>query len=117
MRIDVQYTFGLASAQSTGIGLRVTKRAGREDADIVALKNIGSSLANKLNGIAVAKGDQLMFRFDTCGDPGGDIVRAAITVEGRPASTPTTPLPAGAEITAGTDFTLTASGDGGGPFQ
>ncbi len=113
--IDVKYTVGRASPQSTGVGLRVTKRAGREDADIVALANTGSNLAHELNGIAVAKGDQLLFRFDTCGDPGGDLVRTAITIKGRPASTPTTPFPADAEITAGTEFTLTVNGDG--PFQ
>ncbi|MDG2127721.1 MAG: GH32 C-terminal domain-containing protein [Fuerstiella sp.] len=115
--VDVRYSFQLASPQSRGIGYSILKRSDTGDMQIVALGNIGSETTNALKRVAVAKGDQLYFRFDSAGDPGGDIVRAAITIEGHPASTPTAPLPAGAEITAGSDFTLTATGDGGGPFQ
>ena len=117
MRIDVRYSFGLASPQSSGIGYSILKRAGGADTEIVALGNTGSGISNELNRVAVAKGDRLFFRFDTAGDPGGDIVRAAIIVEGSPASPPKAPLPAGATVTAGSDITFTAPGDGEGPFQ
>ena len=112
MVIDVRYAFGLASPQSRGIGYRILKRSGAVETEIVALSNIGSKISNELSGLAVATGDQLFFRFDTAGDPGGDIVRAAITIEGSPGSPPTAPQPAGATITASSDFTLTAPGDG-----
>ena len=117
MVINVRYAFGLASPQSRGIGYRILKRSGAVETEIVALSNIGSKISNELSGLAVATGEQLFFRFDTAGDPGGDIVRAAITIEGSPGSPPTAPQPAGATITASSDFTLTAPGDGDGPFQ
>ena len=60
------------------------KRIGGVDTEVVALDNIGSSLTNDLTGIVVAQGDQLFFRFDTCGDPGGDISRADIHIKGTP---------------------------------
>ncbi len=116
MVIEVRYCFELASPHSSGIGYSILKRGGGVDTEIVASGDIGSGIANEWNGVAVAKGDQLFFRFHTAGDPGGDIVRAAITIEDSPA-TPPVLQPAGATITAGSDFTFTAPGDGGGPLQ
>ncbi len=115
--VDVRYSFQLASPQSRGIGYSILKRSDMGDTQIVALGNIGSGISNVLNRVAVAKGDRLFFRFDTAGNPGGDIVRAAVTVEGSPASTPKAPLPAGATVTAGSDVNFTAPGDGEGSFQ
>lgn len=116
MVIDVRYSFELASPQSSGIGYSILKRSEGVDTEIVALENIGGGIANALNAVAVAKGDQLFFRFHTAGDPGGDIVRAAITIEDSPASPPIL-QPAGATITAGSDFTFTAPEDDGGTLQ
>ncbi|MCP4730280.1 MAG: glycoside hydrolase family 32 protein [Roseibacillus sp.] len=115
--VEVRYAFGLASPQSRGIGYSILKRSEGVDTEIVALGNIGSEISNELNGLAVGSGDQLFFRFHTAGDPGGDIVRAAITIEGSPGSPPAAPQPAGGTITAGSSITFTAPGDGGGPFQ
>jgi hypothetical protein len=111
--------FLLASPQSSGIGYSILKRGGGVDTEIVALGNIGSGIANGLNAVAVAKGDQLFFRFDTAGDADGDIVRVAITIaiEGSPASPPAAPQLAGATITAGSDFTFTAPSNDGGSLQ
>ena len=117
MVIDVEYSFGLASPHSTGIGYSILKRGGGVDTEIISLDNIGSGIANELNQVAVAKGDQLFFRFNTAGDAAGDIVRTAITIEGSRASSPTALQLAGATITAGSNFTFTAPGDGEGPLQ
>lgn len=113
MVIDVRYAFGLASTGSNGIGLRITKRTGRVDTDVVALGNIGNSLTNDLTGIAVAQGDQLFFRVDPCGDPSGDIVRAGIIVKGTPMAARTIATrPNGGTIAAGCDFTFSVTATG-----
>ena len=76
-------------------------------------------LTNDLTGIVVAQGDQLFFRFDTCGDPSGDISRAAIHIEGRPlvATRAIAVQPAGAAIAAGSDFIFSVPATGARTFQ
>ena len=80
MVIDENYTFGRGAQQGNGIGYAIMNRIGGADTEVVALHNIGSSLSNDLTGIVVAQGDQLFFRFNTCGDAGGDIIRGGATV-------------------------------------
>jgi beta-fructofuranosidase len=109
MVIDLKYTFGRAAEQGDGIGYEIIKRTGRVDTKVVALDNIGSSLTNELMGIAVAKGDQLFFRFDTCGDPGGDISRADIKIQAITDMAAQVIHPSNGSITEGSDFTFTAS--------
>ena len=119
MVIDVHYTFGSGSLQGNGIGYEIIKRSGGVDTEIVALENIGNGITNDLNGMAVGKGDQLFFRFNTCGEPVGDIFRADILINSRQsaAAPATAPQPSGATITEGSDFTFTAPATGAGPFQ
>lgn len=107
MLVDVQFSFGLASPHSSGVGYRMMKRSGGIDTEIVALHNMGSGIHDALNEVSVAKGDQLIFRFHTAGDATGDIVRAAITIQDNPAS-PLIDRLAGATITAGSDFIFSA---------
>ncbi len=61
MVIDVHYTFGSGSLQGNGIGYEIIKRSGGGDTKMVALENIGNVITNDLDGIAVGKGDQLVF--------------------------------------------------------
>jgi beta-fructofuranosidase len=119
MVIDVRYAFGLGATQGNGIGYKIIKRCGGVDAEVVALDNIGSSLSNELTGIVVAQGDQLFFRFDTCGDPGGDISRAAINIKGMPgvAAQAIAAQPSGGTIAAGSDFTFSVPATGARTFQ
>ena len=119
MVIDVRYAFGLGATQGNGIGLKIMKRIGGVDTEVVALDNIGSSVSNDLTGIVVAAGDQLFFRFDTCGDPGGDIIRAAIHIQGMPgvAAGAMAARPSGGTIMAGSDFTFSVPATGARTFQ
>ncbi|MHB0961461.1 MAG: GH32 C-terminal domain-containing protein [Pirellulaceae bacterium] len=119
MVIDVEYTLALAAAQGNGIGLKIMKRIGGVDTEIVALANIGDRLANELHGIVVAQGDQLFFGFDNSGDPGGDIVRADIVVKGMPlAATQAVPAqPSGGTIAEGSRFTFSAPAAGAKTIQ
>lgn len=114
--VDVRYSFLLASPQSRGIGYSILKRSDTGDTQIVALGNIGGEITNALNRVAVAKGNRLFFRFDTAGNPGGDIVRAAITVKGQP-DKPDAPQLTGATLTEGSDYTFSAPDDSEGPWQ
>jgi alpha-L-fucosidase 2 len=79
MVIDVNYTFARAMSQGNGVGYELRTRIGGVDR-IVAFDSIGSSLTRSLRGVSVAAGDQLFFRFDTLGDAGGDITKAAIEI-------------------------------------
>ena len=117
--VDVHYSFGHGADQGNGIGYQIIKRIGGIDAEIVALDNIGGGLANDLTGIVVAQGDQLFFRFDTCGDPGGDISRAEITIKGVPgvAARAMAARPSGGTIVAGSDFTFSVPASGAKTFQ
>ena len=119
MVIDIHYVFSRGAQQGNGIGYQIIKRSGEGDAEVVALSNLGSSLTNELRGILVAKGDQFFFRFNTCGDPSGDISRAAIEINGRPtAEAPAMAAqPAGGTITAGSDFTFSVPATGARSFQ
>ncbi len=116
MLIDVAYSFALASPHSSGIGYRILKRDGGGDTEMVVLNNIGNGIRNELNGMSVAKGDQLFFRFHTAGDATGDIVRVAITIQGTSAPLPALQL-AGAVITAGSDVAFTPPSPDKGPYQ
>ncbi|MHB8970909.1 MAG: GH32 C-terminal domain-containing protein [Pirellulaceae bacterium] len=116
MLLNIQYSFGLASPHSSGIGYRILKRGGGVDTEIVVLNNIGSSICNELNEVSVSQGDQLFFRFNTAGDATGDIVRVAITIKGISAP-PSAPRLAGAIITAGSDFTFTAPSNDEASYQ
>ena len=119
MVIDENYTFGRGAQQGNGIGYAIMNRIGGADTEVVALHNIGSSLSNDLTGIVVAQGDQLFFRFNTCGDAGGDIIRADIHIEGMPlaAAGAITAQPAGGTIVAGSDFTFSVPTAGATTFQ
>jgi beta-fructofuranosidase len=119
MVIDIDYAFARAAEQGNGIGYRITKRGGGVDTDVVALKNIGPGLTNRLTGVGVAPGDQLFFRFDTCGDPGGDISRAEIRIQGVPWVQPReiAARPIGGTLVAGSDFTFSVPAAAGLAFQ
>ena len=119
MVIDIHYVFGCGAQQGNGIGYQIIHRSGGVDAEIVSLNNLGSSLTNELTGVIVAKGDQFFFRFNTCGDPSGDISRAAIEISGRPsAEAPAMAAqPAGGTLTAGSDFTFSVPATGARSFQ
>ena len=77
--LDVNYTFSRCMAQGNGVGYELIKRSGGADA-VLANDAVGSSLTRTLQGVSVAAGDQLIFRFDTLGDPSGDITKAAIEI-------------------------------------
>ena len=119
MVINVNYSFGVGSEHGNGIGYEILKRIGGVDTEVVALDNIGNSVSNEVTGIAVAQGDQLFFRFDTCGDPGGDISRADITIKGMAglAARATSSLPSGGTIVAGSAFTFSVPATGARTFQ
>ena len=119
MVIDVNYTFGSASPQGNGIGYEIVKRSDDVDTEIVSVRNIGTGLTNDLNGLVVGKGDQLFFRFNTCGDPGGDITRADILITSRESATAseTAIQPSDATVAAGSDVTFTATHVGAKPIQ
>lgn len=119
MLIDVSYTFGRGAVQGNGIGYEIIRRTGGNDTHLISLRNIGSSASNELNGILVAKGGQLFFRFHTSGDPVGDITRAGILITGRaPAATPARALqPSGGTVTEGSKLTLMAPAPGEGTVQ
>ena len=119
MLIDVSYTFGRGAMQGNGIGYEIIRRIGGNDTHLVALRNIGSSVNNELNGILVAKREQLFFRFNTSGDAVGDITRAEIVINGRPAAArPAMALqPSGGTVMAGSKLTLTAPAIGEGTVQ
>ena len=104
MQIDLSYALGRASPHGNGIGYEIVRRTSAGDVRLVALRNIGSSLTNEFNGMPVAKGDQLLFRFHTDGGPEGDITRVEIVIRGGPpAGAPFT-----ATVTAGSDLSLTS---------
>jgi len=119
MMIDVRYTFGRGSMHGNGIGYELLRRMGGKDSRLVALGNIGGGVSNELNGMLVAKGDQLFFRCNTFGDPGGDIARVGIIIQGRPAAGAQAIAmpPSGGTVTAGSDFTFTAPSAGEGAVQ
>jgi hypothetical protein len=117
--IDVHCVLGRAAEQGNGIGYSLLKRGGSGDVAIVSLKNIGESLTNEVTGIGVAQGDQLFFRFDTCGDPGGDISRADIRIQGEPVATAgaMAARPYGGTVMAGSDFTFSVAETGAASFH
>jgi hypothetical protein len=119
MVIDVRYTLGRGAEQGNGIGYQIIKRIGGVDVDVVTLENIGGGLTNDLTGIVVAQGDQLFFRFNTCGDSSGDISRADIRIEGRSlaAAGAMAAQPCGGTIAAGSDFTFSVPATGAAAFQ
>ena len=119
MLIDVSYTFGRGSLQGNGIGYEILRRSDGKDAHLVDLRNIGSSVSNELNGLLVAKGEQLFFRFNTSGDPVGDITQAEIVINGRQAAVaPAIALqPADGTVVEGSDLTLTATAIAEGTLQ
>ena len=119
MVIDVNFSFGRGSPQGNGIGYQILKRSDGRDAEVAALKNIGGGLTNELRGITVARGDQLFFRFDTGGDAGGDISRAASEINDLPTAAAATRAiqPSGGAVMAGTDLTFNAPAVGAGTFQ
>jgi alpha-L-fucosidase 2 len=80
MVIDVHYTFVRGMSQGNGIGYELIRRIGGIDSVVAFDDCIGSSLTRTQRGIPVAAGDQLFFRFDTRGDPSGDITKAAIEI-------------------------------------
>ena len=119
MVIEVKYALGHATGDGNGIGYRIGKRSAGADSEIVALDGIGSGLTNELTGLVVAKDDQLFFRFNTRGDPSGDISRAAITIQGLPwaAAQAMASHPSGGTITAGSDFGFNVRRAGARSFQ
>lgn len=119
MVINVQYTIALASPHSNGIGYSILHRGREEDAEIVAIENIPSTTTGELHGIAVDRNDQIFFCFHTGGDPTGDIVRPQIEITSRDWVSLESVIirPAQATITAGTSFSLIASGHDNRPVQ
>lgn len=119
MVVDVRYSFARGADQGNGIGYQITKRVGGVASELVALDNIGGGLTNELTGIAVERGDRLFFRFNTCGDPGGDISLADITIQGEPTGAPAAALakPSGGSVVAGGDFTFGVPSRPGAMFQ
>ena len=117
--IDVRYALGPAAEQGNGIGYEILQRFGGIDQAVVALANIDGGLTNHLRGVLVNASDQLFFRFNTSGDPAGDISRADIRIESRPeAATGTAPArPYGGTVVAGSDFTFCVSEAHGRTFQ
>ncbi len=119
--INLDYVLGRAAEQGDGIGYEIIQRSGGVDREVVSLENLAGGVSNSLTGIAVAHGDQLFFRFDTRGDPGGDISRAEIKITGTPypASSTVAIQPAGGNLSEGSDFTLstTPPPEGGHTFQ
>lgn len=114
--VDVRYSFELASPHSQGVGYSIVKRGDTENTQIVALGNIGIETQNEWNGVVVAQGDKLFFRFDTAGDASGDIVRASITIKSQPAGSDA-PQPIEAKLAEGSDYTLSAPDESPGPWQ
>lgn len=108
MRIDLSYTLGRASPHGNGIGYEIVRRTSKGDTRLVALQNIGSSLTNEINGMLVAKGEELLFRFHTDGEPVGDITRVGIVIGGEPGATAPaiTPALTRATVTTGSDLSL-----------
>ncbi len=119
MAIDVKYSAGIAAINSNGVGLKIMKRIGGVDTEIVSSPNIGYRIANELTGIVVGQGDQLFFRFDNCGEPGGDIVRAGIMVQGTPLSEAraVSERPSGGAVVEGSDFTFSVPASGAKTIQ
>lgn len=117
--IDVHYALGPAAEQGNGIGYEILQRLGEIDQTVVALDNIGGGLTNHLRGVLVNAGDQLFFRFNTSGDPAGDISRADIRIESRPEPTTgtATTRPYGGTVVAGSDFTFCVPAAPGRTFQ
>ncbi len=114
MEIDVHYKFAAASPHGNGIGYQIIVRSGRDDSDIVALENIGTEVIQDLYRLVVSKGDQLLFRFHTCGDAVGDITLADIVITSRPVAEPSEVIlqPFGGKIAEGTHIHLLRSSDG-----
>jgi beta-fructofuranosidase len=119
MVVDLHYTFGSGSPQGNGIGYELIKRIAGIDTEVVALKNVGNSLTNDLNGITVGQGDQLFFRLNTSGEAVGDITRTDIKIQGLPptGASRMTIEPAGGTVAAGSDFTFVAPATGVEAFQ
>lgn len=103
MQINLRYTLGRASLHGNGIGYEIIHRTSHGDRRLVALKNIGHSLTNELNGIRVAPRDQLLFRFHTDGEPTGDITRVDIVIHGQADAAAAT---VSATVTAGSNLNL-----------
>ena len=118
MVIDVNYTIGRGTEQGSGIGYEIVKRSDGVDAEVVALDNIGGGLRSDLSGLVVAQGDQLFFRFHTCGVPVGDISRAAIIINGTPsAARSIAAQSSGGTVVTGSDFTFSVPASRARKFQ
>ncbi len=117
--INLTYIIDRAADQGNGIGYEIIKRSRGVDREVVSLENLAGGVSNSLTGIAVALGDQLFFRFDTRGEPGGDISRADINITGTPwPVSPTVAIqPSGGNISAGSDFTFSTTTTGANTFQ
>ncbi len=111
MVIDIRYAFAVASSHGNGVGYSVMYRGSNGDRGIVALQNISPSIADELNGLVVARDDLFLFRFNTSGDPTGDITRARIVIASRDSETPASVrlIPDNATVAAGSEFTFTAT--------
>ncbi len=117
--IDVRYALGPAAVQGNGIGYQIARQRGETVAELVALKAIEGGVTNELMSLAVHRGDQLLFRFDDCGDPGGDITRAEIFIKGHPLieTKPTAGALAGGAVTEGSAFTFSVAETAAKKFQ
>ncbi len=117
--INVGYVLDRAAEQGNGIGYEIIKRSGGVDLELVSLENLAGGVSNAVTGMVVAHGDQLLFRLDARGDPGGDISRAAINITGTPwpASPAVAVQPSGGNISAGSDFTLSTTPTSTNTFQ
>lgn len=108
--IDLHYAFALAAGGSNGVGLRVVKCSSGGTTEIVALQGIGRRIAHFVQGLNVAKGDEIRFQLDTCGDAVGDIVSADVVVEtrARTPGRPPAPQPSGGTVSEGSRIAFLA---------
>lgn len=112
--LHVRCAFSLAAHGSDGVGLRVVRWTSDGSLELVSLPNMGLGVTNQFNGLRVQTGDRILFRIDTAGDPGGDIVRADIRMTARkPGPGPASGVePSEVRVAVGSDFTLTANAAG-----
>jgi len=84
MTVAADYTFGSAMNVGNGIGYRIVHNSGEVDTTLIDFSEatyVGMGSRSGSQVVTVAAGDRLNFSFDNWGDAGGDITRAAITIE------------------------------------
>ena len=120
MTIDAAYAFGMASRQGGGIGLRITMRIGGVDTGRRGLAE------HRWRPRAIISQESPYPRVINCFSdaiataiPTGDIIRADITITGRPgvSARPMAVQPVGGTVVEGGDFTFRVPAAGGRAIQ